>query len=332
VHRTAGNYNNLIGLPLTVLGLEKSHEVAVLEMGMNRSGEIRRLAQIARPDVGVVTNIGPVHLEHLGGVEGVAAAKGELVEELGPDAAAVLNADDPRTAALSKSVRGQVLTFGIVRFADFRAGKITAAADGTTFSLTSPLGKADVSIAFPGEHNVLNALAAAAAGAALGAGLDDIVEGLSAARPVPMRFTVLSYRDGITVVNDAYNANPESARAALRSLGLIEGRGRRAAVLGDMLELGEESAAAHHALGGEAATSIDFMIAVGAFAGETAAGAVAAGLGEEMVRIVPSRREAADILKEWIRPGDIVLLKGSRGAALEEVLRLLESAGALEEI
>jgi UDP-N-acetylmuramoyl-tripeptide--D-alanyl-D-alanine ligase len=332
VHKTEGNFNNLIGLPLTVLGLDETHEVAVLEMGMNRRGEIRRLAQIARPDVGVVTNAGLAHLEHLGSIEAVAAAKGELIETLGPGATAVLNADDRRVAALAVSFPGRVITFGLGPGADFRALEIRGGEGGDSFTLSSPLGTRDISLPLPGEHNVRNALAAAAAAFALGAGLDVIGEGLAAVRPVPMRFALHSYLDGIRVVNDAYNANPDSMESALRSLKMMQSRGRHAAVLGDMLELGEESPGAHRRLGKEAAAaSLDLLVAVGRFAEETVRGAVEAGLPRERIVVVPDCRGAAEALGAWLGPGDLVLLKGSRGVALEEVLGLLESEGILRE-
>jgi len=331
-HKTEGNFNNLIGLPLTVLGLDETHEAAVLEMGMNRRGEIGRLARIARPDVGVVTNVGPAHLEHLGTLEAVAAAKGELIETLGSGATAVLNADDQRVAALASSFPGRVITFGLGPDAVFRALEIRGGEGGVSFTLSSPSGTGDISLPFPGEHNVRNALAAAAAAFALGAGLDVITEGLAAVRPLPMRFALHSYLDGIRVVNDAYNANPDSMESALRSLRVMESRGRRAAVLGDMLELGEESPGAHRRLGAAAAaSSLDLLVTVGRFAEETARGAVEAGLPREKVVMVPDCGGAADALGVWLGPGDLVLVKGSRGVALEEVLRLLESEGKLRE-
>ncbi len=329
VHKTRGNFNNLIGLPLTVLGLEERHQTAVLEMGMNRRGEIRRLAEIARPDVGVVTTVGPVHLEHLGGIEDVAAAKAELVDAIGTGGTAVLNADDPRVAALALSTQEGVLTFGLSDGADFRAEEVTTEPRGTSFLLSCPAGKAGITIPFFGEHNVRNALAAAAAAYAVGAGLEEMVRGLESVLPVPMRFTLLSFHGGTRVVNDAYNANPDSMRAALRSLRLLPGGGRRAAVLGDMLELGEESARAHRDLGAEAAAALDFIVAVGRFADETVRGAIESGFDRTRIRSAPTCRDAAEILKGWILPGDLILLKGSRGVALEEVLRLLQSEGVL---
>jgi UDP-N-acetylmuramoyl-tripeptide--D-alanyl-D-alanine ligase len=331
VHKNRGNFNNLIGLPLTVLELEEEHQVAVLEMGMNRRGEIRRLAEIARPEVGVVTNVGPVHLEHIGSVRGVAEAKAELLGSLDASGTAVVNADDPWTETLLKAVTARKMTFGLDTGADVRAEHISCREGKTAFTLHSPAGTGRVSIPFPGEHNVCNALAASAAACALGAGITEITEGLETAEPPPMRFSVMDFEGGTRVVNDAYNANPVSMRAALDSLSLVESSGRRAAVLGDMLELGEETARAHRQLGREASDSgIDMLIAVGRFAGELAGGAAAAGMKGERVRAVEEAGEAADLLREWIRPGDLVLIKGSRGVRLERVLQRLQDDGTLK--
>lgn len=332
VHRNRGNFNNLIGLPLTVLELDASHQVAVLEMGMNRKSEIRRLAEIGRPEVGVVTNVGPVHLEHIGSVEGVAEAKGELLESLDPSGTAVVNADDPFAGRLLAVTAVRKLTFGLDPGADVRAENIRCEGVRTFFFLRSPAGETEVAISFPGLHNVRNALAAAAAACALGADADDIRQGLESAEPSAMRFTVLRFRDGVRIVNDAYNANPVSMQAALDSIALVAGKSRRAAVLGDMLELGGESVEAHRLLGrAAAAAGLDLLAAVGSFAVSVAEGAVAAGMKEGSVHALPDSRAAAEIVKKWIGPDDLVLLKGSRGVKLEDVLSRLKEDGALRE-
>jgi len=332
VHKNKGNLNNLIGLPLTVLELDERHEVAVLEMGMNRKGEIRRLADIASPDVGVVTNVGPVHLEHLGTLDDVIAAKAELLEELGPAATAVINSDDPATAVLRASLRGPAVTFGLGPGADFRADRVRFEQADTSFTILSPAGAVEVTIPFLGAHNVSNALAAAAAAAVLGIGPEEIREGLRKVQPLDMRFTELRFRGGIRVINDAYNANPVSMRAALDSLGLIEEGPRRAAVLGDMLELGEHAGEAHRALGEEAGRAgLDLIVAVGEFATSVAQGARESGFDGRCIEVAADSGEAAEILRGWLRPGDLVLLKGSRGVGLERTVQLLRSDGTLEE-
>ena len=331
---TAGNLNNLIGLPLTLLALRPEHEVAVVELGMSRAGEIRRLAAIAAPDVAVVTNVGPVHLEGVGSLAGVAAAKGEILEELARTGTAVLNAEDPATPALIVRWGGELLRFGRVPAAQVRAEGIETVGAGTVFTLLLPDGtRGRVEIAWLGDHNVLNALAAAAAAHALGAGLEQIRAGLAAARPAAMRFEIRRFDPGVTVVNDAYNANPASMRAALAALGLLPAAGRRALVLGDMLELGASSAAEHRQLGAAAAaTAPALLVAVGAFAGETASGARAAGLGPAAIVTAADAEGAAATLRAWLRPGDLLLLKGSRGVRLERVLERLLADGVIREL
>jgi UDP-N-acetylmuramoyl-tripeptide--D-alanyl-D-alanine ligase len=332
VHKNKGNLNNLIGLPLTVLELDGRHEVAVLEMGMNRKGEIRRLADIASPDVGVVTNVGPVHLEHLGTLDDVIAAKAELLEGLGTAGTAVINSDDPPTAVLRSSLRCPAVTFGLGSGADFRADRVRFGQAATSFTLLSPAGAVEVTIPFLGAHNVSNALAAAAAAAVLGIGPEEIREGLRKVQPLDMRFTELRFRGGIRVINDAYNANPVSMRAALDSLNLIEEGPRRAAVLGDMLELGEHAGEAHRALGVEAGRAgLDLIVAVGEFAAAVAQGARASGFDGSCIEVAADSGEAAEILRGWLRPGDLVLLKGSRGVGLERTVQFLRSDGTLEE-
>jgi UDP-N-acetylmuramoyl-tripeptide--D-alanyl-D-alanine ligase len=332
VHRNRGNFNNLIGLPLTVLELDAGHQVAVLEMGMNRRGEIRRLAEIGRPEVGVVTNVGPVHLEHIGSVAGVAEAKAELLESLSPSGTAVVNADDPLTDRLLSATKCGKLTFGLDRGADVRAEKVRCEGERTFFSLRSPMGEAEVSLPFPGLHNVRNALAAAAAACVLGAGSEDVRLGLESAQLPPMRFNVMRYRNGVRIINDAYNANPVSMQAALDTMALVAGESRRAAVLGDMLELGEESVEAHRRLGRAAAAArLDLLAAVGSFAVPMAEGAVEGGMKASRVHALSEAGAAAETVKSWIGPNDLLLIKGSRGIKLEDVLSRLKEDGALGE-
>jgi UDP-N-acetylmuramoyl-tripeptide--D-alanyl-D-alanine ligase len=327
-----GNRNNLVGLPLALLGLDASHEVAVAEMGMSRPGEIRRLAAIAAPDVAVVTNVGPVHLEGVGSLAGVAAAKAEILEALGSGGTAVLNADDPQTPAVAAGWRGATVRFGLGAGADCRAEGIAADDDGgTAFTLVLPGGeRGPVRIAWLGEHNVRNALAAAGAAHRLGADLAQVRAGLAAARPAAMRFEVRAFAPDVTVVNDAYNANPASMRAALAALAQLPGRRRRVLVLGDMLELGASAAEEHRLLGAAAAAAAPaLLVAVGALAAETAAGARAAGLAPSAVATAADADAAAALVAPALRAGDLLLLKGSRGVRLERVLERLVAAGAL---
>lgn len=329
VLRSEGNLNNLLGLPLTLLGLDIGHEVAVVEMGMNHAGEIRRLAAIAAPQVGVVTNVGPVHLEGVGGLAGVAAAKAEMLEGIAPGGTAVLNADDPATPGLAARWSGRLLSFGLSAAADVRAEEIVSSPHGTAFMLLLPSGqRARVQLPWLGEHNVRNALAAAAAAHSLGADCAQISAGLRQARPAAMRFEIGTIPPGVTVVNDAYNANPASMRAALAAFAQLPAASRRALVLGDMLELGTAAPSEHHELGRAAArTAPALLLAVGAFAERVAAGARAGGLDKAAVWTAPDTEAAALLLAGWLRPGDLFLLKGSRGVALERILDHLRAAG-----
>ncbi len=329
VHRSEGNMNNLIGLPLTLLGLESRHEVAVVELGMSHAGEIRRLAAIAAPQVGVITNVGPVHLEGVGGLAGVVAAKAEILEGIAPGGTAVLNVDDPATPGLAATWTGKIIGFGLAAAADVRAEKIEFSQQGTSFTLVLDDGeRSRVQIPWLGEHNVRNALAAAAAARCLGADGAQICTALAAARPAAMRLEVTTVKPGIRVVNDAYNANPASMRAALAALAQIDRTARRALVLGDMLELGAAAVDEHRDLGRAAAQSAPaLLLAVGAFAAQTAAGAREAGLPAAAIATAPDAIAAAALLASWLRPGDLLLLKGSRGVRLERVLEMLLAAG-----
>jgi UDP-N-acetylmuramoyl-tripeptide--D-alanyl-D-alanine ligase len=329
VLRSEGNLNNLVGLPLTLLGLEAGHEVAVVEMGMNHAGEIARLAAIAAPQVGVVTNVGPVHLEGVGGLAGVAAAKGEILEGIRPGGAAVLNADDPSTPTLAARWSGKLVSFGLSAAADVRAEAIEPAPRGTAFTLVlADVCRARVRVPWIGEHNVRNALAAAAAAQCLGADCAQISAGLEKARPAAMRFEIGTIPPGVTVVNDAYNANPASMRAALAAFAQLPGAGRRVLVFGDMLELGGAAPAEHRELGRAAAGSAPaLLLAVGTFAAEVAGGARGAGLPPSAIVTAPDADAAAALLAAWLRPGDLLLLKGSRGVRLERTLERLRAAG-----
>jgi UDP-N-acetylmuramoyl-tripeptide--D-alanyl-D-alanine ligase len=326
VLKTEGNLNNLIGVPLTLLRLLGSERHAVVEMGMNAPGEIWRLTEIADPDVAVITNVGPAHLEGVGSVAGVARAKGELFARMRAGATAVVNADDPHVAALAATVRGRAVRFGAG--AEVGAEDVRTAASGApAFRLRLGDAAVDVALGVPGRHNVANALAAAAAAHALGIGAEAIAAGLAAAAAVGSRMRVVGLPNGVTVVDDTYNANPASVAAALGHL--AEARaGRRIAVLGDMLELGAASAALHREVGRRAAElGIDALILYGAHAAETAAGATAAALPARAVRILPTHEAIAGAVAAMAAAGDWVLVKGSRGQRMEEVVRLLGAAG-----
>jgi UDP-N-acetylmuramoyl-tripeptide--D-alanyl-D-alanine ligase len=326
-----GSYNNDIGLPLTVLSADDDTRFLVLEMGSRGPGHIARLCRVARPRIGVVLNVGSAHLGEFGSPEGIAAAKGELVEALPDDGTAVLNGDDPRVLGMAPRTRARVVTTGRGPDADVRATGVSLDDSARPrFTLVAAGEEHAVALQVVGEHQVANALSAAAAALAAGMAPADVATALSAAGPrSPWRMEVERRPDGVTVVNDAYNANPESMRAALAALAGLPGT-RRIAVLGAMAELGPDAAAEHERLGRDAAAAgVDLLVAVGADAVGIADGASAAGrrAGEESVH-VPDRAAARELLTQVLRPGDVVLVKASRSYGLELLAADLLSTGA----
>jgi UDP-N-acetylmuramoyl-tripeptide--D-alanyl-D-alanine ligase len=315
-----GSYNNDIGLPLTVLSADESTRFLVLEMGSRGPGHIARLCRVARPQVGVVLNVGSAHLGEFGSADGIAIAKGELVEALPAHGTAVLNADDPRVIGMAPRTGARVLATGLDEGAHVRAVDLTLDdAARPRFTLVAAGEEHAVALQVVGAHQVANALSAAGAALAAGLPLADVAAALSAAEPRSRwRMEVGRRADGVTVVNDAYNANPESMRAALAALMGLSGT-RRIAVLGGMAELGPGAQAEHERLGRDAAAAgVDLIVAVGPDAVGISDGASAAGrrAGEESVH-VPDRAAARELLSEVLRPGDVVLVKASRSYGLE---------------
>lgn len=323
--KTAGNFNNLIGLPLTLLNLKKEHQWAVVEMGTSALGEIERLTEIAAPTIGVITNVGPAHLETLAGLDGVARAKGELFAGL-KGGSAVVNLDDSRVAALPIANGVKRITYGLSEKADIRAVKISEIGGTIQFDLLANGERLPVSLAVPGQHNVTNALAAAAAAHELNVSLNDIASGLERFTAVPGRMCLLRLADGGLLLDDSYNSNPLSASAALSTLTALKKHGRSIAVLGDMLELGVEAKRMHSELGAKAAAAVDFLIAVGGFAESLRQGAIEAGLSEDKIVRVNSAVDAIGCLESVRQPGDQILVKGSRGVQLDLVVNSLKTA------
>jgi len=325
--KTEGNFNNLIGLPLSVLKLSAQHRSAVFEMGMSEPGEIRRLAGIAAPSIGVITNVAPCHLQQLGSIEAIAAAKGELFEALGPDDCAVVNIDDERVRALGSAARARVITFGLSA-GDVHAANIQISAGGAhTFELRIGAVSVPVRLGLPGAHFVSNALAAAAAAYAVGIGPADIAEGLCACVPLAGRMQELKIK-GLKIINDAYNANPVSMRAALTTLSDGSAGRRTIAVLGDMLELGEKAGDFHRDIGTYVATlNIGLVFVLGSFAPLVCDAARSAGMPEKRIHAFNTLPELATALVAVAGPNDVVLLKGSRGMQLEKLFDLLPDAG-----
>jgi UDP-N-acetylmuramoyl-tripeptide--D-alanyl-D-alanine ligase len=321
VHASPASYNNEAGLPLTLLGAPEDTEVVVTEMGARFEGNITELTDIARPSVGIVTHVGMAHAEHLGGREGIARVKGELLEALPVDGIAVLNAECDATPALARRTEARVILVGRRPGVDVHVHDVTLDDDlHPRFGLETPWGTIDARLTMRGEHQVENAALAAAAALALGTPIASVVTGLGSARTAALRMEIVRTSRGVTLINDSYNSSPTSAAAAVRSLARLPVEGRRIAVLGEMLELGRHADEEHAALGALAAASgIDLLIAVGAPASALAAGArEVRGAGIE-VRAVADAEGATAALHEELRPGDGVLVKASRAVGLERV-------------
>jgi len=313
--RNEGNLNNEIGLPLTVLRLRSGHRAAVLEMGMYVGGEIADLARIGRPEIGVVTAVQPVHLSRIGTIEAVEQAKGELVEALPPDGVAVLNADDERVRRMAARTAADVVTYGFAEDADVRATQVRSRGiDWMRFELGTAGGHRIADIPTLGSLSVHNALAAVAVGLAAGLPVEAIVRALANGWSAPHRAQLVT-AGGITFVDDSYNASPGSVVAALELLGGLPGR--RIAVLGEMLELGADHDDGHRRVGEAAAAVVDHLVVVGAGANGIAAGAGSGGQAAVSLDAVPDREAARERLLELLRPGDVVLVKASRGIALD---------------
>ena len=313
--RNEGNLNNEIGLPLTVLRLRAEHRAAVLEMGMYVGGEIAELARIGRPEIGIVTAVQPVHLSRIGTIEAVEQAKGELIEALPDDGVAILNADDERVRTMSRRTRARSMTYGFADDADVRAVNVVShGPDGMSFELAAAGGRRPVRIPALGRLAVHNALAGAAAGLAAGLRPEAIVAALATGWSAPHRGELVR-AGGITIVDDSYNASPGSVAAALELLSGMPGR--RIAVLGAMRELGDGHEAGHRLSGAAAAAVVDRLVVVGDEAAGIVAGARAAGLAPDAIALAADRDAARDLLLAELRPGDVVLVKASRGVELD---------------
>lgn len=332
--RTAGNLNNEIGLPLTLLGASIETEALVLEMGMRGLGEIRALARIALPDVAVITNVSPVHLQLLGTIERIAVAKRELVDELPPDGVAVLNGDDEHVRTMCAHAPGRVITYGLGADNEVRAVDVVShGAMGTEFTLLWGDRSHPLRVPVAGRHNVYNALAAAAAAGALGLDLPAMADGLEAFAEArsDMRLQFIERADGVQIVNDAYNASPASMEAALDVLSQLT-CGRRVAVLGDMFELGPLTKSAHATVGKQVvAAGVDVLIAAGDEAHTMVSAAVEAGMDAAKTFVCGDAQAAAQLAESIVQAHDVVLVKASRGMALETVVaRLLSPRYALQ--
>jgi UDP-N-acetylmuramoyl-tripeptide--D-alanyl-D-alanine ligase len=327
VLKSEGNFNNEYGLPLTLFRLDETHQAAVLEMGMSRSGELSRLAEIARPDVGVVTRVAPAHLEFFASVEEIALAKRELIEGLnGRESVAVLNADDSLVAGFTAHAPGRVLTYGIANAADFRAEAIEdRGALGSKFVVVQGGKRVRLELALPGRHVISNALAALAAASVWGIGAAEAQDVLRDLRAPAMRGELLRFTNGAALINDSYNSSPAALHAMISVLAATPDYRRRILAAGEMRELGQTSAQLHREAGGFAAKTgkIDWVVGVAGDASQVVEGAVVAGVPRAQTKFFALPEEAANFLLEFVSPGDLLLVKGSRGVKMERIVEAL---------
>ena len=321
--RSRGNYNNEIGLPLTMLRFTSKHQRAVLEMGMYAPGEIRQLAAQALPSIGIVTNVGPTHLERLGTLDAITDAKAELVEALPAGGTAILNGDDPRVLAMAGRTKANVFTYGLSPTCDLWANNIESRGmQGVRFQLHTRDEHLFAAIPLLGQHSVHNALAAASVGLIEGEGWDEIISGMKDIS-AHVRLLTVSGINGSIILDDTYNASPDSTMAALNLLADLPGR--KIAVLGDMLELGSFELSGHQLVGRRAADIVSMLIVVGSRGKLIGEAALQAGMETERVAIVKKNQEAINILREALQPKDTVLVKGSRGMKMEEIVSALST-------
>ena len=328
-HKTRGNLNNEIGLPLTLMGLTAAHTAAVYELGISRWGELTRLCDMATPTIGLITNIGLAHIESLGDLEGVRSAKAELLDRLPADGVAVLNRDDESYGWLRSHCRGRSVSFGVSSASDVRvvAGAIEPGdAPRQRIGLSWSGGTVDLALPVVGLHNVLNAAAATAAALQVGIAADDIAAGLESFRPPAMRSEWRQLAGGVHLLLDAYNANPISTRCALETTVQLATSGQAVAFLGDMLELGTNAVWWHQELGRQlVALGLHRLVTVGPLARSIADGAEAAGMSTEAIRRCADVGEAGALLEDWLRDGvlragDLVLIKGSRAVGMDQLI------------
>lgn len=330
--KTEGNFNNLIGLPLSVLRWTKKHKAAVLEMGMNAPGEITKLTEIARPQVGLITNVCSAHLERLHTIENVARAKGELFETMGKNGVIVVNLEDKWVRELAAHYKGEKFTFGMKNNADVRFGRMQSVDLGSIDMTVYVGGKEfEVHLKIPGTHNVMNVMAAISVSRVLGVKPEKAIREIEKFEPMSMRMERVQLLKGVQLVNDCYNANPLSVKEALRTVSGAKRAGRLIAVLGDMLELGDNAPACHREVG-EAASKylIDKLFVFGDYAKDTAAGAKSAGMNSGKVVVYDDMEKLKDDVADFINTGDIVLVKGSRGMKMERVAEHLKDIIGVE--
>ncbi len=331
--KSKGNFNNLIGLPLTLLGLRRGDRRAVLEMGMNRPGEIGRLTEISEPDIGLITNVARAHLEGLGDIRGVARAKTELLEKISPGSTALLYGDDELLMEEASRFEREITTFGLGPGNDIRAGNIkNLGYGGTSFEIEYKGTSIPIGIGVPGMHNLLNALAAASIAICMKEPPDHIREGLNRFEGINGRLRPVYLYDDVILVDDTYNSNPHSLKAALDTLRDLAGGRRLIVGLGDMMELGDETVSAHREAGAMVAElGVSYFITMGDHAPDMIAGAVDRGFPPEKTGRAVSHSEMAQRIMDVIKEGDLILLKGSRKMGLDKVSRDLKEEWSEED-
>jgi UDP-N-acetylmuramoyl-tripeptide--D-alanyl-D-alanine ligase len=328
VLKTQGNLNNEYGLPLTLLKLDDEHGAAVVELGMSNTGELAHLTRIASPDAGVVTRVAIEHLEYFASIEEIASAERELIENLPPNAVAILNADDPHVEAFAKAARGRVVRFGEKPPAEFRAEQIKERGiDGSAFDFVSPAGRMWLELPLIGRHNVMNAVAALAAASVWGIGAEEAKRVFPSLKPADKRGEVVRFEDGFSVINDTYNSSPTALNALVDVLAATPGYQRRILAAGEMLELGQSSPELHRECGRLAARSgkIDWIFGVQGCAEDLVKGAIEAGQPPDRVQFFANSQEAGEFLEGFVEAGDLLLLKGSRGVRMEKALEAIDA-------
>jgi UDP-N-acetylmuramoyl-tripeptide--D-alanyl-D-alanine ligase len=333
VIKAQGNYNNLIGLPLTVLQINAQHELAILEMGTNTRGEIGRLTDIAEPDIGLITNIGPAHLEGFKSVETVREEKLDLFRNMPDAGVAIINLDDERLRVADKDWRGKRVTFGLRKDADVSAEGIeTKGIKGVEFTIRMGSFKQEITVQTAGIHNVYNALAAAASSWALRIDFPTICQGLTAFQPISGRMEIHRLKNGAFIIDDTYNANPASFREALKTLRDLRGNQKSTVIMGDMLELGEQAEVMHEGIGSLMAdTGVDTIYLRGRLSPATAAGALKRKMLKGQIVFFESPDEIIDRLASHVKRGDWILVKGSRQTRMEQAVEKIIEAFGIEE-
>ena len=328
VLRSIGNLNNEFGLPLCLLRAERYQNIGVLEMGMSNKGEIRKLASIAAPNEGVVTNVNPVHLEFFKSVDEIAEAKAELLEGLHDPKVAYLNNDDTRVRAMARKFAGKIVTYGVKSVASFKVQHMQdLGLDGTAFTIHH--GRRDLNFVLPllGQHNVANAVAAIAVAATHEVPWEQIGEAINEMKPERMRGEVIKFREGFAVIDDSYNSNPRALSEMIRFLGRLQGHLRKILVAGEMLELGPEGRELHRNCGREAARAgLELIVGVQGQATEILEGALEAGMDRSRLKFIQDAVQTGDLLARTLKKGDVVLIKGSRGVKLEQALNTLRAS------